>query len=423
MVSFNPHPLHSTKEIRGHPFFRGAISRWLWRLGTYRLTRPGRWFGGMTMAFALYGATSLDLQVFVPFTYTVSVWILALCWAQLRPPRVALAVQQPSRVEAGMVLPVTLEVQARRMVFDAVLLPHRLPPAIDAVDLDGAVLGTLRPGKPHTVRVDLRCTRRGLYALPGYRVQTDFPFGLLRAYTAVPARQAVLVTPHWTLLRRMELPIRRSEQPGGAALATARGEAMEFIGNREFREGDNIRDMDWRASARLDRLVVREFHEEYLHRVALVLDTSIAGAEADLEGAISLCAAAGELLARQEYSINMLLAGPTLHVFDAMPPWAGHEQILDILALVAPSPASMLFENIPGLPERLEDASIVLCFLLGWDDTRRAFIESLHQSGMTLFLVLVGDNSTARDMAADEARFGPIRRVTSAQIDDGLDCL
>jgi len=422
---FNPHPLDSTKEIRDHPFFRGAISRWLWRLSTHRLARPGRWFAGMTMAFALYGTTSLDLQVFVPFTYALSVWALALLWAQIRPPRAALTVHHPSRIEAGRLLPVTLEVRAQKgPIFDAVLLPRRLPPAIDAVMLDGIHLGTLRPGEPQTVKLELHPTRRGLYALHGYRVQTDFPFGLLRAYTAFPDRRTLLVTPQWTPLRGMDLPLRRSEQPGGAALATARGEALEFMGNREFREGDNIRDMDWRATARLDRLVVREFHEEYLHRVALILDTCIPnaqGADAALEGAISLCASAGEFLARQEYPVGALLAGPTVHVFDAVQPWACHEQILDILAVAAPSPAPAFGENISGLPAILENVSIVVCFLLDWDEARRAFVDRLHSSGLALRLVLVGDGSAARDLAADEARFGPLVRVTPAQIEAGLD--
>lgn len=427
LPSFNPHPLHSTKEIRDHPWFRGAISRWLWRLGTHRLTRPSLWFAGMTLAFALYGTTSLDLQVFVPFTYAVSVWALALLWAQFRPPRVSLSVQQPSRIEAGKRLPVTLTVQARQQpIFDAVLLPRRLPPAIDAADLDGIALGTLRPHQPQTVTLELLCTRRGLYVLQGYRVQTDFPFGLLRAYTAVPDTRTLMVTPQWTPLRTLDLPLRRSEQPGGAALATARGEAMEFMGSREFREGDNIRDMDWRATARLDRLVVREFHEEYLHHVALMLDTAVPempGTEEALEGAISLCASAGEWLARQEHPVGALLTGPTLHVFDAMPPWACHEQTLDILALVAPSPAPTLFANVPGLAERLEDVSVVICFLLDWDDARRAFVESLYSLGMALHLVLVQDAGASPVGADDEARFGPIHRVTPAQIEAGLDRL
>ncbi len=422
---FNPHPLHSTKDIRAHPLFRGAISRWLWRLSTHRLTRPGGWFAGMTLAFALYGTTSLDLQVFVPFTYAVSIWVLAWCWTLLRPPRVAMTVHQPSRVEAGARLAVTVTVEAvHRAVFDAVLLPTRLPPAIDAVALDGVALGTLRPGEPQTARVELQTARRGWYTVPGYRAQTDFPFGLLRAYTTVLQPRTLLVTPQWTPLRRLDLPRRRSEQPGGAALATARGEALEFMGNREFREGDNIRDMDWRATARLDRLVVREFHEEYLHRVALILDTALPDApdaEEALEGAISLCAAAGDWLARQEHPVGLLLAGPTLHVFAAMPPWACHEQTLDILAVVAAGPAPALSANTPGLAESLEDVSVAVCFLLDWDEARRAFVESLASQGMALRLVLVGDNSAARDLAADEARYGPIRCVTLAQIDYRLD--
>lgn len=424
-IPFNLNPLHSTKDIRASPLFRGAISRWLWRWGTHRMTRPGAWFAAMTLAFALYGATSLDLQIFVPFTYAAGVWVVAALWAQVRPPRVSLTAEQPRRVEAGARLTALVTVQARgRAVHDAVLMPSRLPPAVDVVQTEGVFLGTLRPGTPQTASVTLRATRRGLYALRGWRVQTDFPFGVLRAYTVAADERALLVTPQWTALREMDLLPPLSALPGGAARA-ARGAAMEFMGNREFREGDSIRDMDWRASARLDRLVVREFHEEHSHRAALLVDTFVAGApgaEDALEGTISLCASAAEFLARREYPVSVLIAGPDVHPLEGMERWACHERILDILAVAAPSPAPTL-ANAAGLPELLKDVSVVLCFLGGWDDARRAWAARLQSLGPPVRLVLVEGDGPARDLSADEARLGPIRRVTLAQIEAGVDRL
>ena len=55
------------------------------------------------------------------------------------------------------------------------------------------------------------------------------------------------------------------------------GESFEFIGNREYRDGDSIRDIDWRATARLSRAIVREYREEYFMRVAVILDIKTPG--------------------------------------------------------------------------------------------------------------------------------------------------
>ena len=53
------------------------------------------------------------------------------------------------------------------------------------------------------------------------------------------------------------VPSGRRYQPGGIAMASKLGDSFEFIGNREYRDGDNLRDMDWRATARLSRPIVR----------------------------------------------------------------------------------------------------------------------------------------------------------------------
>ena len=54
------------------------------------------------------------------------------------------------------------------------------------------------------------------------------------------------------------------------------GESFEYIGNREYREGDNVRDIDWTATARLNTPIVREYRDEYFLRVGVVLDTHVA---------------------------------------------------------------------------------------------------------------------------------------------------
>ena len=50
-------------------------------------------------------------------------------------------------------------------------------------------------------------------------------------------------------------------------MASNIGESFEYLGNRDYREGDNPRDMDWRATARAQAPIVREWVEEYMLRV------------------------------------------------------------------------------------------------------------------------------------------------------------
>ena len=53
-----------------------------------------------------------------------------------------------------------------------------------------------------------------------------------------------------------------------------RGQGTEFDSLRDYVMGDDVRSIDWRASARRQQVVVRTWRPERDRRVVLVLDTS-----------------------------------------------------------------------------------------------------------------------------------------------------
>jgi len=58
----------------------------------------------------------------------------------------------------------------------------------------------------------------------------------------------------------------------GVLQVRRRGEGMEFHQLREYRQGDPQRAIDWKATARTQRLIAREYEEEKDQRVLLVID-------------------------------------------------------------------------------------------------------------------------------------------------------
>lgn len=60
----------------------------------------------------------------------------------------------------------------------------------------------------------------------------------------------------------------------GAHIAKRKGEGMEFNQLREFREGDNLKQVDWKATARLESPISREYQEEKDQNVIFLLDCS-----------------------------------------------------------------------------------------------------------------------------------------------------
>jgi len=77
-------------------------------------------------------------------------------------------------------------------------------------------------------------------------------------------------------VRRIEIYARRLLVGGlvGRNRSAIKGSGLEFEQMRDYIPGDDVRYIDWNASSRLDRLVVREYIEEKNKTILLVLDVS-----------------------------------------------------------------------------------------------------------------------------------------------------
>ena len=129
-------------------------------------------------------------------------------------------------------------------------------------------------GERRILTTILRPTRRGDRHPARVTVRSVGPLG-------VGARQGAHVVP-WRLrvqppfTSRKFLPERLAwlRQLDGLVAARIRGQGTEFDTLREYVDGDDVRSIDWRATARRSEVVVRTWRPERDRRLLLVLDTS-----------------------------------------------------------------------------------------------------------------------------------------------------
>ena len=95
--------------------------------------------------------------------------------------------------------------------------------------------------------------RRGWMQMEPFRVENRFPLGLFRAWSVVIPRARCLVYPQ-PAVHPPPLP----QSARGDHGAPQRGEGEHFHGLREYRPGDALRRIAWRASARHQKLYARE---------------------------------------------------------------------------------------------------------------------------------------------------------------------
>jgi len=320
-------------------------------------------------------------------------------------PRVKLSRRLPPPVSAGDTLHyrVLVENHGRWPARKVVLEERNLPPELKPTD-EPPVIEVLAPGERAELSLSLTCSLRGAYELPWLQASSFFPSALVKWPRRAREKDRLLVYPRFTPLARFDVPHGRNYQPGGIPIASSVGESTELAGTREFREGDRTRDIHWPSLARTGRLVVKEYQEEYFVRLAMVLDVESRSARDDalFERSLSLAAGIADVLARQEYIIDIFAAGSQVFHFQAGRALAHFEHILEILAcLEAEDRLDMHALEAALLPEARKLSAVVLV-MMDWDDARAELIRKLKAHGVAVRVLSVRPDRRPEGLAPDE---------------------
>ncbi len=166
-------------------------------------------------------------------------------------------------------------------------------------------------GHATTLVTALLPTRRGDLVSPGVAVRTLGPLGLAGRQRTLALPGSLRSLPAFGSRKHLPSRLARLRELDGRAAVRVRGQGTEFDSLREYVRGDDIRSIDWRASARNRTVVVRTWQPERDRRVVLVLDTSrtSAGRVADvprLDSAMDAALLLGSLASRAGDRVDLL---------------------------------------------------------------------------------------------------------------------
>ncbi len=119
----------------------------------------------------------------------------------------------------------------------------------------------------------LLATRRGDRPADRVTVRSVGPLGLAARQSAHHVPFVVRVLPPFTSRRHLPARLERLRQLDGRAAVMLRGQGTEFDSLREYVAGDDVRSIDWRATARVGDTTVRTWRPERDRHVLIVLDT------------------------------------------------------------------------------------------------------------------------------------------------------
>ncbi len=352
-----------------------SILRKIIRAYQERLTGRGRYLLWTVMVLGVLGLDTRRNQVFKLFAGAAAIFLVAALFAFLPRPKVRLECRLPLRAAALTPLPISAHVVSLGGGWPRDLcltFPRPLEWGSSIVFKPQQAFFTPVRDGPIELKVEFRALRRGRYLLRGPTVRATDPLRLVLTREVALPDQVLLVYPRFYSMEDFMVPVGRRYQPGGVPLASSTGDAIEFVGTREYREGDPLRNIHWRSWARLGEPVVKEYQEEYFCRIAVILDTFLSpkpspAEEKTFEAAISVTASIADFFSRSEYLVDVLAAGPDIYEVSAGRSLAYLENILDVLACLEPCPQPPFQTIGPYLSEKLAQTTTVVAVLLDWD--------------------------------------------------------
>ncbi|MBI1907523.1 MAG: DUF58 domain-containing protein [Rhodocyclales bacterium] len=289
---------------------------------------------------------------------------------------------------------------------------------------------TLAPGEQARVNYRVLPRRRGDARFGPVWLRRHSPLGLWEARSRPGDECSVKVFPNFVAASRLAgMGLEREMGAIGVHLQQRRGDGMDFHQLREFRTGDSLRQIDWKATARYRKPISREYQDERDQDILFLLDCGrrMRARDAELshfDHALNALLLTAQVGLRQGDGVGLLTfaaAERGAHCCDGtrwLAPIKGHTAlnrlIHQVYDLHSSTTASDYLEAAQGLLERHRKRAMVILVT----NVREEDADDLHAATTLLarrHRVVV---ASLREQALDERIAAPLQ-----VLDDTLACL
>ncbi len=243
----------------------------------------------------------------------------------------------------------------------------------------GPSVHAVAANEAHELQLPVRFDEWGSWSLEGHRLTLMPRYGLFIAETTDSASVTIGVHPQTEQLRRLVAP-HFTRRTTGRHTARTSGHGLEFADIRPFAWGDEVRSINWRATARTGTLQVSEQHPERAADIVLLLDSFVeSGHDIDrvLELTVNTALAAADGHLGWSDRVGIVQFGGLVRW---LPPGTGHRHLHRIADFLL---SSVTFENqadkpLPVLaPSVWPPRSTVIAISPMLDDR---FVTALHEA-------------------------------------------
>lgn len=388
------------------------------------LTTRGRCFVAAGLSAALSALVLgeddlLQVAAFLVALPLVAVAVVARTQFRLSCERVI----SPARVPAGE--PATVRVELSnigRIRTGLLLVEDTLPYTLGS--RPRFVVDPIPAGWTSTVDYPARAELRGRYRIGPMRLRLADPFGLVELTRGFTSTHTLTVVPRVHPLP--QVGIGGAWSTGGDS--TSRSVAIQGdadAATREFREGDDLRKVHWRSTARVGKLMVRREEQPWQTRAAMIVDTRLSrhygeGSASSFEWAISAAASIGVHLGRLGFSLRLFTDVNELHT-GADADFSASHLLLDQLAVLHHSSNDTMERGVQALRQSNEDGLLVAVF--GDVSPEEAQLVAAGRTGSARSVAVLCDVAGWRDGGGERTTRGTARSAVVARHEATADLL
>lgn len=241
----------------------------------------------------------------------------------------------------------------------------------DGITATGNVISfRIAPRSEIDLAYTLTPNKRGNYKFGDIYLRFCGPLGLAMRQIRHIVSNSVQVYPNILDTRRYEIALKknRAVQPG-QRITRMYGRGMEFESLREYLPDDEFKSIDWKASARLGKLAVRQYQQERAQNVVLMLDCGrVMGPVIDgltrLDHSINAAMMLAHVATQNGDKAGLIAFSDDILAYS--PPKAGKSQVLSLLKMTYNLKEAMgesnYYRAFPYLAKRWTRRSLIVVF-------------------------------------------------------------
>lgn len=287
-----------------------TLRKWLRPPRSLRVTKAGWKFLGLTLIVGFAAINTGNNLLYLVFGLMLSAITASGILSELMLRKVRIVRTFPRHLFAHQESLVSVTISNRKRYLSSFSLVIEDFSLNTPTSHSRYVLKVPAGGQKH-VSYPMTFTRRGRHRPGKMKLSTRYPFGFFnKSATFIETDEDILVYPAIEKLQNSELF--QASRHGREVESRRKGQGVEIHGLREYVQGDATTHIHWKSTAKLAKLMTKEFEDESDKKITLLLDVALpgrfppAGFQQDVERAISLTASYVVHLIQRNFQIQLI---------------------------------------------------------------------------------------------------------------------